>query len=45
MTKRAARADLEPPLLIATDIAPAGCRLPFNHSVWLFEEDKSRAWP
>ena len=41
-TKRAARADLAPPLLVATDIAPAGCRLPRGHRLWFFDENKRR---
>jgi hypothetical protein len=36
LTKRAARADLEPALLVTPQIAPAGCRLPRGQRLALF---------
>jgi hypothetical protein len=42
MWKRAVRADLRPPLLIATQIATTGHRLPRSHRLSFLDDSKSR---
>ena len=45
MTKRAARADLEPERIKATKSPPTGHRLPRSRQLCRFDEDKAFAAP